>query len=784
MMRIVGSVYVITARNEPTSLLIHLLESSMAVVATHIAAVQQLYVAYFGRPADPAGLDYWTNIVKAQGGTAAVSATFAISPEYKAAFAGMTNTQIVNKIYANLFNRNPDATGREYWVSLLNKGTIKVDTIVAEVARAALTTDAESVENKVAAATAFTKALDSTAEIAGYSGAAALALAKAFIAGVTTDASLKAALEPKALAASVAAVVEAGTPFSLEGALVKLVATYDAKSDVLADLAEGKAVSAQLDAAGVSGTPTDVQILAAIAAIDKAGDAGMNTHIAGFADLSATLQATRIALAKASNADTLETQNTALETRTAAVDAVSNLSAAYKAYKAAVTSKATATEAAGLSDNAQTKAIKDVGTLNGGTLASILDDDAVVIGYEFTPTTGTAVKLLQLNGTGSAFVLASGVTEVTHKGVGAALAAINKSLEAHKALEKASEVLSIATTTADILDSVDAGVRLKAVGKAFVFTKLATDALPTYQQILTEDKSFQSQLAARDAQVGGGEGSYAAGITSLADDVDVLMKGDTPTANALKERLDTAVTAKFITAAQATQIVNKFAASPEGIAAVKKALAEVNLAAQYKTFDEARDAMLVAEAGELGIGTRTSQLDAAQTAVSATQAKIKALTEAIAAYDAAQVLNSAVEAADSTIAAARKVITDKGYAAPIILEQGATLATAKDDVFMVGTTKVSLRNFGSQGEDYLYVGAGLTYNDTEIGSGTGQTALNKAGNDKVLEFFLQQSGNDVIVHVEHKAFGSSSGTSANITAITLVGVDLEDLVVRDGIISI
>ena len=34
----------------------------MAIVTTHVAAVQQLYVAYFGRPADVAGLDFWTNV--------------------------------------------------------------------------------------------------------------------------------------------------------------------------------------------------------------------------------------------------------------------------------------------------------------------------------------------------------------------------------------------------------------------------------------------------------------------------------------------------------------------------------------------------------------------------------------------------------------------------------------------------------------------------------------------------------------------------------------------------
>ncbi|WP_314440017.1 DUF4214 domain-containing protein [Massilia timonae] len=756
----------------------------MAVVATHVAEVQQLYIAYFGRPADPAGLDYWTNIVKAQGTTAAVSATFATSPEYKAAFAGMTNTQIVNKIYSNLFNRAADATGRDYWVDLLNKGTIKVDYIVADVARAALTTDAESIENKVAAATAFTRELDTAAEIAGYSGEKALALAKAFITGVTTDASLKAALTPAALEASVAAVVAAGTPFSLEGALAKLVSAQDAKSDVLGDLAEDSAAIAdRLDAAGVTGTPTDAEILAAIAAIDKAGDAGMNALITGFAGLSTAQQTARIDLAKADNAEALRTQTATLDTRTKALDAVSNLSAAYKNYKAVVATEAAAAKAAGLSLSAETKAIGDVGTLNSGKLAEVRED-GVVTSYAFTPAAGPAVELITLNTAGTAFVLAAGVTETSHKGISAALAAINKNLAAHKTLDKTREDLSIADIAADILDSADAGVRLKAVGTAFVFTKLSTGASPTYQQILAEDKAFQTQLESRDALAGGVKGAYTTAMTALAGDVDAIMKGATPTAADLQARLDTAVTAKLITASQATAIVGKFAVTDEGAAAVNKALADVNLAVQYKIFDDARDALLSAEEIEGGIGTRVSQLDAAQNAVDATNAKVKALADAMVAYDAAQALNIKVDAADAAIAAARKVITDKGYAAPIMLADSVTLATAKDDVYLAGATKVSVRNFGAQGDDYLYVGAGLTHNRTEIGSGTGQTALNKAGDDKVLEFFLQQSGDDVIVHIEQKAFGSTSGTAANITAITLVGVDLDDLAVRDGIISI
>ncbi len=202
----------------------------MAIVTTHVAAVQQLYVAYFGRPADVAGLDYWTNVVETnKGSTTQVSANFALSTEYTAAFAGMSNTQIVDKIYMNLFGRAADTAGRDYWVGLLNAGSIKVNTIVADVANGAQTTDKEIVENKVAGATAFTTALDLPAEQAGYTGTAALNLAKAFITSITTDASLTTAITPANLNTTVSGVVAAGTPFTLTAGLATLQTATSAK---------------------------------------------------------------------------------------------------------------------------------------------------------------------------------------------------------------------------------------------------------------------------------------------------------------------------------------------------------------------------------------------------------------------------------------------------------------------------------------------------------------------------------------------------------------------------
>jgi hypothetical protein len=158
-------------------------------------AVQKLYVAYFNRPADAAGLTYWEGVVaNAKGSTAAVSAAFAASDEYKAAYAGKDAYNVIATIYQNLFGHAPDLAGLTFWgQGLLNKA-FTVDTAVTEIAKGALGTDLVAYNNKVAAATAFTAALDTPAEVLGYTGNAANTAAKNWMAGITDNASLTAAL--------------------------------------------------------------------------------------------------------------------------------------------------------------------------------------------------------------------------------------------------------------------------------------------------------------------------------------------------------------------------------------------------------------------------------------------------------------------------------------------------------------------------------------------------------------------------------------------------------------
>jgi hypothetical protein len=434
------------------------LEFYMAIVATRVAEVQELYVAYFGRPADPAGLDYWTNIVEAQGSTAAVSATFAASPEYIVTYFGKTNTEIVDQIYTNMFGRTADAAGRAYWVNLLNNGTIKVDTIVAEVAAAAVGTDSEAVENKVAAATAFTTELDTPAEVAGYAGTAALNQAKAFITGVTTDATLTAAINPATLEATVAAVVKAGTPFSLESAIAASTAAADALDEFLEDndlddLATPAAVVAALetavtDAAGSTGTEPGVQDFTF-----TAGD--ISVALTGFAAAREGVQAAMLADAEADLNTALATATTDLATARAAATAgvraiADNLAAADVALAEATKAAAEAVLVQNAAEAAvEARAGGRAVTITYNTGAPVDDDGDPATPPVASPTTdvdtvtiagvngGAAVTLIQENGSGNLVLASSAITETAYPGVTALLEALRANQDAQLDLQAA-----------------------------------------------------------------------------------------------------------------------------------------------------------------------------------------------------------------------------------------------------------------------------------------------------------------------------------------------------------
>lgn len=180
--------------------------------------VQQLYVSYFGRPADYFGLQNFTAQLDAIGapttfaalqaavgadraGTTALSRlvnTFNSSAESTALY-GTDNSQIgiskfVAAIYQNVLGREADIAGFNFWVSAITSGTLtKANAAAAITAAASANTsaqglvDASTVAKKLAVATSFTTALDTPTEFNAYAGDAAAATARGLLQGVNSS---------------------------------------------------------------------------------------------------------------------------------------------------------------------------------------------------------------------------------------------------------------------------------------------------------------------------------------------------------------------------------------------------------------------------------------------------------------------------------------------------------------------------------------------------------------------------------------------------------------------
>ena len=195
-------------------------------------AVQRLYVAYFNRPADPVGLAAFEALLPSdreatQEELLAIAGSFSASQEYADLYAGMSNTQIVNALYNNLFGRDAEPAGLIAWAQFLQDGTYTIADIALQLTYSAQGTDADAINAKISAATAFTAEIaTSTDNITGYSGNDAAASARSWLATVTDEATASVAID------GVEAAVEAA--ITADSTPVDPVATFALAGDVSA----------------------------------------------------------------------------------------------------------------------------------------------------------------------------------------------------------------------------------------------------------------------------------------------------------------------------------------------------------------------------------------------------------------------------------------------------------------------------------------------------------------------------------------------------------------------
>ena len=454
-------------------------------------AVQQMYVAYFNRPADATGLAFWTKaITAANGSTAAVATAFSQSAEYTNEYKGMTNAQIVDQVYQNLFGRGATDSGAKFWIDGLDKKTITIADVVTAVAAGAQGTDKTAFNNKVIAATQFTDALDTAAEKAGYSGDDANAIAKDFLAGITTNATLSAAIEPANLNTVVAGAVAAGTEFTVVGALASLDAANDAKADYLKTITPADATATWKDA-DVESALTKATTAFTTEFAKQAPGAG-GKAAAYEAATSASVKAAILNDQISANVEKLSTDQKTLTTVKGQVAEVTGLASAITKLDGAIDSseaagKTAATAATNLT--AQEKSFEVTAaaaiTKAGGVLTYNTDGSVIL------EKGATDVSLIDSKD--GALSLHTGVTEKDYPGITALLNSLTADLAAKAGVINAAAVEAAARANVDKLD-VDPS---EAAALAAVKTAGAFDSTPSYGQAQAKDAALAAAAAGK-----------------------------------------------------------------------------------------------------------------------------------------------------------------------------------------------------------------------------------------------------------------------------------------------
>jgi hypothetical protein len=138
----------------------------------YVNEVQKLYVAYFSRPADPAGLAFWVGQMQTNPNAYQdIALAFSTSAEYQATYGNLANRAVVSEVYENLFSRQGDTAGIDFWTNALNNGSLNLGNVVTGIAAGAQNQDRIAFNAKVGVSTLFTNRIDTDAEKAAYQGA-------------------------------------------------------------------------------------------------------------------------------------------------------------------------------------------------------------------------------------------------------------------------------------------------------------------------------------------------------------------------------------------------------------------------------------------------------------------------------------------------------------------------------------------------------------------------------------------------------------------------------------
>ena len=140
------------------------MESNQSLSDIHI---QQVYIAYLARPADPGGLNYWLEQSIITLPRELADCIYGQAEYQDSLISQLPVQDQIDQLYLNLFGRHADLEGLNYWTSQVEKGVYSLSNLVFDLLAAVESPiqgneelagkDALSTSNKVTAANSFTQ---------------------------------------------------------------------------------------------------------------------------------------------------------------------------------------------------------------------------------------------------------------------------------------------------------------------------------------------------------------------------------------------------------------------------------------------------------------------------------------------------------------------------------------------------------------------------------------------------------------------------------------------------
>lgn len=844
--------------------------------------LQQLYIAYFGRPAEPAGVTYWEGRIDAGMTLDEVANSFTSADEFVAKY-GDDTAALVRAAYQNALGREVESEAAlTFWVEQLESGDVTPADLMNSFFGTSDATDLAVLNNRTEVAKAYTAAAGEN-----YDAAASAAL----LASVDdTQASVDAALEQvpgvpseaftltEALAiqaeggelpegytlSDTALVLEAGTiaaigeqiaaaqavvdgaanaeelefapEFAIEDSAENVLAAAAEENPLVADislitLTDEPITAAQRDALVELGFDAEalpelapltltagLEDLATANAAKTAFLEGLelDTNLDGTVDVKAgnateanvatLLSSASIALSS-DGFTTLSQTNYEDATKTALQDA--DIATAVTDATKAVT---TATEAA---PEGATALLEAVSTQVEALEAQLKAEQKAIAAYAeevlaFNAINSEVVGTVPGNldfvdgefgvsdGSGALSAVyatqTNGVWKLTTAGETAALARTADLFAKYDATVAANDTTTAATTALenaveDVLLSEFDGHSVKNFGG--VISGVVPSANPTVTVNLDAGSAVVYDTAADAAAGDGTQEEFTATFAAVADAETVTFDGVTYTAASGNGDSATKAATAFASAYN-TDGSGSWDAVDNGNGTVTftaKAVGNVTnvTTANFtgttgKVTDVAINVEGVAAGSTTQITSTTTKVKDLKDALD----DLTALNEAVADFEAARELSTELATLNEAITDATSAITDSvedGGLGINLLPSTATTFTSKDDVFLFteGANK-SLASFGVSGEDKIFFGEGYSL----VAIADDKAITNNVGDAAALEILWVQQGNNLVLYVEEETFAgnSSAGAAADITTVTLTGVNAADVSFEGGFLTI